>query len=50
MTPETADHNQQISDYGVEIGMLSTARVAHEKQSACGVPQAAPAKAGSACC
>jgi hypothetical protein len=28
----------------------NTARVAHQKQSACCVPEAAPAKASSACC
>src|SRR5476651_328425 len=35
--------------YGEGTGE-NTARVAHEKQSACGVAQAAPATAASACC
>jgi hypothetical protein len=36
-------------DYGDGAGE-NAARVAHEKQSACGLAQAAPAKAASACC
>jgi len=36
-------------DYGDGSGE-NMARVAHEKQSACGSTQAAPAKAASACC
>jgi hypothetical protein len=36
-------------NYGDGTGE-NTARVAHEKQSACNVPQAAPASAASACC
>jgi hypothetical protein len=36
-------------DYGDGSGE-NAARVAHEKQSACGLAQAAPAKAASACC
>src|SRR6266853_2061552 len=36
-------------NYGDGTGE-NTARVAHEKQSACCVPEAAPAKVASACC
>jgi catechol 2,3-dioxygenase-like lactoylglutathione lyase family enzyme len=36
-------------NYGDGTGE-NTARVAHEKQGACCVPEAAPAKAASACC
>jgi catechol 2,3-dioxygenase-like lactoylglutathione lyase family enzyme len=39
----------ESTNYGDGTGE-NTARVAREKQSACGVPQAAPAPAASACC
>jgi hypothetical protein len=36
--------------FAAQSAVENAARVAHEKQSACGLAQAAPAKAASACC
>jgi hypothetical protein len=46
---ETFLTSGESTDYGDGTGER-TARVAHEKQSACCAPQAAPAAATSACC
>ena len=46
---ETFLTSGESTDYGDGTGER-TARVAHEKQSACCAPQAAPATATSACC